>query len=128
MWIAKNSITGKFYGEKYESIYDCQSFIDKKLFLLEYEMQRCFSLEKDVVANLKKRSIFEIMQDAFRDFENDSGIKDDIHAICEMTLSGRSQKEIDIEIHRLAMCRWQKNNIIRCYNTEQQRFADGFDF
>ena len=31
-WIAKNSITGKTYGIKFDSIYDCQAFIDTKLF------------------------------------------------------------------------------------------------
>ena len=63
MWIAKNSITGKVYGKKYQSIYDCQDFINKRLSILEYEFQRAFSLEKQIEEDIKDKhlSFFEII-------------------------------------------------------------------
>lgn len=130
MWIAKNSITGTCYGKKYNSVYDCQAFIDKELCVLEYEMQRCFSLEEDVILHLKNenKSFFDIINDALKSFGEDSGLKEDLSVIVDFSLQGKSQKEIDIKLHELACSRWQKNNIIRCYNLSQNRFADGFDF
>lgn len=129
MWVAKNSITGTIYGSKeFSSAMECQCFIDKKLSLLEYEMQRCFSLEREVIGNLKEKSFFEIIQDAIKSFEEETGIEDDIKAVVEFSICGKSQQELDVELSRLSRCRWQRNNIIRCYETEQERFADGFDF
>lgn len=130
MWIAKNSITGKEYGKKYKDVYDCQKFIDTDLIVLEYEMEKVFALENDVLRRINNegKSFFSIIQSAIDSFANDSGIKDDVHAIVEFSLQGKSQKELDQELHRLACARWQKNNVIRCYNVSQKRWADGFDF
>lgn len=130
MWIAKNSITGQTYGKKFDSVYDCQAFIDKELVVLEYEMRRCFSLERDVLDKIKNKgkSFFDIIKDGIEEFCNNSELQDDVRLICEMSLKGKKQKEIDKALFDLSMTRWQKNNIIRCYNTSQNRFADGFDF
>lgn len=129
MWVAKNSITGTIYGtKKFSSAMKCQRFIDKKLSLLEYEMQRCFALERETIEDLNDKSFFETIQDVLKSFEEETGIQDDIKAVVEFSISGKSQQELDAELHRLACCRWQRNNIIRCYDTKQERFADGFDF
>lgn len=130
MWIAKNSITGQTYGKKFDSVYDRQSFIDKELVVLEYEMRRCFSLERDVLDKIKNecKSLFDILKDAFDEFSKESGLQQDVRLICEMSLKGKKQEEIDKALFDLSMSRWQKNNIIRCYNTSQNRFANGFDF
>lgn len=130
MWIAKNSITGKEYGKKFKDIYDCQKFIDTDLVVLEYEMQKTFALENEILHRIenKDKSFFSILQNAINGFANDSGLKDDIKTIVEFSIQGKSQQELDQELHRLACSRWQRNNIIRCYETSQKRFADGFDF
>lgn len=130
MWIAKNSITGKEYGKKYSSVYDCQKFIDTDLIVLEYEMQKVFALEDDILRRIKNenKSFLAIIQSAIDSFAIDTGFKDDIKTICEFTLQGKSQQDLDRELHNLACARWQRNNIIRCYNVSQNRYADGFDF
>lgn len=128
MWCAKNSITGKVYGGNFESVYDCQAFIDEKLFLLEYEFSRCFSLEKNLCDNLENRSLVYIINDCLREFTVSSDIEKTMSVIVDFTMKGKKQIELDAELHRLACSRFQCNNIIRCYNVEQCRFADGFDF
>ena len=130
MWIAKNSVTGTCYGKKYKSVYDCQSFINKELCILEYEMQRCFSLEKEIIKDINEedKSFFDIIKDAIDSFGEESGLKEDLSVIVEFSLQGKSQQEIDRRLFELSCSRWQKNNIIRCFNVEDKRFADGFDF
>lgn len=127
MWIAKNSITGKTYGEKFSSIYDCQAFIDTKLIVLQYEFKKVFALENYIEDSLKERDVFQIIGDALKEFENADCMKDFRKAF-EMSLQGKKQQEIDDELNRLALVRWSSNNIIRCWYVEQKRFADGFDF
>lgn len=130
MWIAKNSITGKTYGKKFKSIYDCQDFINKRLSILEYEFQRVFSLEQQIEEDIKDKhlSFFDIIQKNLDEFKQETGIEEDLNAIVRFTLEGRKQKDLDEELHRLSCTRWQKNNVIRCWNVSQNRFADGFDF
>lgn len=128
MWIAKNSVTGKEYGKKFDSVYDCQKFIDEKLIVLEYEMQKCFALEKETLERLENKSFMQIIQDALNSFAKESGLQDEMKTIIEFSLQGKSQKALDEELHRLVCARWQKNNVIRCYEVNQKRWADGFDF
>ena len=127
MWIAKNSITGKTYGKKFNSIYDCQTFINTKLGVLQYEFKKVFALEREIENSLKERDIFQIMSDALKEFENCDAMQD-LRKGFEMSLQGKKQQEIDDEINRLALVRWSSNNVIRCWYVEQKRFADGFDF
>lgn len=96
MWIAKNSITGKTYGNKFKSIYDCQSFID-------------------------------IITDALHSFESCDSMTE-FREVVKMSLQGVKQSKIDNYINNCALSKWSKNNIIRCWNVEQNRFATGFDF
>lgn len=136
-WVAKNSITGTIYGKKmYRSAMECQVFIDKELIVLEYEMQRTFALEQYVLDRLSLKdsgkSIIECLVETFQKGLNEvaeqTGLRDGIKSCIEFTMQGKSQRELDEELHRIACVHWQRNNIIRCYETEQERFADGFDF
>lgn len=136
MWIAKNSVTGKEYGKKFDSIYDCQAFIDKHLKLLEYEMQRAFSMEetilRDIEISQKAKNLSEELclrfQLCFSCFE-DSYQNEQMRLIVQDCFKKHSnQRELDRKLTDLAKTNWQKNNIIRCYYVEQKRFADGFDF
>lgn len=137
MWIAKNSLTGKTYGEPFESIYDCQSFIDGHLKLLEYEFQRAFALEDKFLRDieyLQKRSgdvcsdialIFQLGVQSFSKMFEDEDFKLEIE---KCFVNKKKQREIDYQLIGLAKTNWLSNNIIRCWYVEQERFADGFDF
>lgn len=138
MWIAKNSVTGRTYGKPFKSIYECTSFIDNKLKLLEYEFQRAFALEEkfleDIEVCLKsKGDIFGDMQLRFQlGFDNLFNNSFDVDlmkleiqkAFADKKTSRKIDKQIDIYVRT----NWCKNNIIRCWNIEQNRFATGFDF
>lgn len=138
MWIAKNSITGTFYGKKFNNIMDCQHFIDTELLILEYEMQRCFSLEKEIISKIEFNSkhkdeglfqrIMSQIKEGIDEFAEESGLIESAKVVAEFSFKGKTQKEIDTELHKLACARWQRNNIIRCWHVVQKRFADGFDF
>lgn len=130
MWIAKNSITGTTYGSKFDSIYDCQDFINTKLCVLEYEMQKCFALEFKIQKELnsKAKSFIDLIQESFQYFIKESGIEEKTSIIADALFKKQTQKEIDKRLQDYANSIWQKNNIIRCYNVSQKRFADGFDF
>lgn len=127
-WIAKNSITDKTYGKSFDSIYDCQNFIDKELCFLEYEMQRCFALEKDVEYRLANShlsfwdSVFKVVEDSV------NSCAESVRSYFELSLYAKDQKKCDKILHDMAVVNWQKNNVIRCWYIEQERFADGFDF
>lgn len=139
MWIAKNSITGVTYGKAFSSIYDCQSFIDNSLGLLEYEFRRVFALEQEFIDEyelFKKTKNKDIISciglriqtaiKAFSDSISDDGlIKLEIE---KCFANKKTQREYDIKIDKYVRVHWLKNNIIRCWHTEQKRFADGFDF
>ena len=75
MWIAKNRATNEEYGKTYDSIMDCQNYIDTKLKVLN----KFYKLVEE-----EKRDLFKT---------NYNGA-----------------------------------NIIQCYNKEQKRWCDGFDF
>lgn len=137
MWIAKNSLTGKTYGEPFESIYDCQSFIDGHLKLLEYEFQRAFSMEERFLEDIEciQKSTGYVAADMMLRFQ--IGIQhfakmfDDREFKLEIEkcfLNKKKQREIDDKLISLAKTNWLHNNIIRCWYVEQERFADGFDF
>lgn len=142
-WIAKNSITGITYGKKYRDIYSCQTFIDTKLHLLEYEFRRAFGLEQEVLRDIKRKPtengvglVFQLINESLEDFKKESGLQDRfdiiVDILCDEKNKNKSKKEIqkliDERLENYANSRWQKNNIIRCWNVQQERFADGFDF
>ena len=79
-WIAKNSITGKTYGKKFNDIYSCQAFIDTKLFLLEYEYRRCFSLEEKICFDIEheKDDVMRRIGCALQDFSARSGLEEEM--------------------------------------------------
>lgn len=136
MWIAKNSVTGKEYGKKFKSIWDCQGFIDRNLKLLEYEMQRCFSLEQEFIFDIDNEceggGLCELVNLHFDKFIKDMNNTDFANHIKIITQEafkkGSTQTEIDNALEKYAKTYWHKNNIIRCYETTQKRWADGFDF
>lgn len=47
MWIAKNDYTGKTYGKKFSSIYDCDSYIENELKDVEKLTLQLFILENE---------------------------------------------------------------------------------
>lgn len=133
-WVAKNSITGKEYGKTYDSIYDCQAFIDRELQILEYELQKTFSLEKEIIKNLKIKEkklgiqgiIMESINQALEDLKESKEMKqlEDSIKICML----EKEEKIHEEIRNLTKIYWSKNNIIRCYEKNQKRYAEGMDF
>ena len=133
-WVAKNSITGKEYGKTYDSIYDCQAFIDRELQILEYELQKTFSLEKEIIENLKIKEkklgiqgiIMESINQALEDLKESKEMKqlEDSIKICML----EKEEKIHEEIRNLTKIYWSKNNIIRCYEKNQKRYAEGMDF
>ena len=126
MWIAKNSKTNETYGKKYESIYDCQNFIDKELYMLEYLYRRCECITKSI----KNRKKF----DEYMNKKYPNGY-DVITTMVESLTWCLQPLQKDIknlllgkEIKKIAENEYHSNNIIRCYYVEQHRFAEGMDF
>lgn len=137
MWIAKNSLTGKTYGEPFESIYDCQGFIDVHLKLLEYEFQRAFAMEERILEDIEciQKSTGNVATDMMLRFQigiqNFAKMFDDDSFKLEVEKcfsKKKKQRELDDKLISLAKTEWLHNNIIRCWYVEQKRFADGFDF
>lgn len=133
-WIAKNSVSGTVYGVPFDSVYDCQSFIDKELLILEYEFQRVYSLEKDIISHLDNKSksrglcfdIFSMLQQSLLDLSTCKHTKILKESIKACFLS--NEDSLHDKIISISKQHWCSNNVIRCYNLQQNRFADGFDF
>ena len=86
MWVARTknidgTTNNKNLSPKFESIYDCQKYIDQNLQVLEF-----------LLTEVLRYIDFNI------DYKNDKKLK----------------------------IRW--GNMIRCYNLEQERFCDSYDF
>lgn len=115
MWIAKNSITGKTYGKAFKSIYDCQEYIDKDLLFLQYEwksLSKMESLYDDEECFLKWKS---------KNFKETGNFVID-------TFQSRMQYLIEYLSSMKSFDGSHGQNVIRCYETSQKRYADGFDF
>lgn len=126
MWIAKNSKTNETYGKKYNSIYDCQSYIDRELYILEYLYRRCEVITKSI----KNQDDFKKYMN--KKYPNGYSV---IQQMCEclnfaMEPFQKQIKKILLgkEIKKIAEDEYRSNNIIRCYNLGQHRYADSFDF
>lgn len=119
MWVAKNSKTGKNYGEKFDSIYDCQNFIDSKLRILEYLYQRIVVIERKILEDKN----YEIWA---KEKRKGLGVGEEIMLMLQFTFTEFSKDILNMK--DLAQDTYTDNNIIRCWNTEQKRFATGFDF
>lgn len=137
MWVAKNSLTGTIYGKPFDCIYDCQQFIDGHLKLLEYEFQRCFSLENALLDDIERinKSTGSVLGDICLCFQfgiqnfskrfEDESFKLEVE---KCFVNKKQQRELDDKLISLAKTRWLSNNVIRCWYVEQERFATGFDF
>lgn len=115
MWIAKNSITGKTYGKAFKSIYDCQDYIDKELLFLQYEWKSLINMESqfdDDQAFLKWKS---------KHFKETGNFVWD-------TFQSRIQYLVENMFAVKSFDGAHGQNVIRCYETSQRRYADGFDF
>lgn len=110
MWIAKNDITGKTYGEPFESIYDCQKYIDTKLVILQYEWRRIAYLEEDQINEEKYEKWSK------ERYGKDKSIITEIYG------------KIEYAIHTMAENKYRSQNVIRCWIVEQKRYAEGMDF
>lgn len=122
MWIAKNSLTGYEYTKKFVSIYDCQSYIDKELIIVEYLCQRIKVLEDYVDDDAK----FDIW---YKDRYGDSGnVAISIFARIEYALKDFINDLNSDSKPSVLTDNYTSNKIIRCWYVEQQRFATGFDF
>ena len=112
-WIAKNDITGKEYGRKYQSIYDCQKYIDTELIKLQFLYSLIVGLENDI----EKESKFDKwFKENYKD--NTDNIEVEIMARFQYAFKGILE----------GLPPNPRNNVIRAYNTTQKRFADGFDY
>lgn len=112
-WVAKNDITGQTYGKIYDNVYDCQKYIDTELVKLQFLYGMIVGLEKD----LKEESEFDKWYK-----ENYKGNLDNI----AVEIMARFQYAIKDLFNGLP--RNPRNNVIRAYYIDQERFADGFDF
>ena len=122
MWIAKNSLTGYEYPVKFSSIYDCSDYIAKELFIIEYLSQRIFVLEKSITDEDAYNTWFK------EKYGDDFNFALHIYARIEYALKD-FMKDLSIdEKPSVISDTYTKNHIIRCYNVEQKRFANGFDF
>ena len=134
MWIAKNSRNGMTYGKKFNSIYDCQNYIDKELFFLEYLYQRIEVIE----GSIKNTNKFN----EYLDKKYPNGCPFALRLSEIMIFSMRplkrefqkaikaafNDKEYQPKTKIVAKKEYNSNNIIRCYYIEQKRYATGFDF
>ena len=111
-WIAKNDITGKTYGKEFADIYECQKFIDTDLVILQYEWRRIAYLEEE---EFDEREYQKFYKKNYGKNEN-QGLGLDILA------------RIEFGITQLGNDNKRSQNVIRCYNTEQKRYARGFDY
>lgn len=126
MWIAKNSKTNETYGKKYKSIYDCQKFIDTELYILEYLYRRCECITKSI-KNQKKFD--DYMKKKYPNGYDIITQMVESLTWCIKPLQKNFKKILQgKEIKKIAQIEYHSNNIIRCYNVEQHRYADGFDF
>lgn len=114
MWIAKNSITGRTYGKKYSSIYDCQQYIDSELSILQYEYMRICAIEEGL--------------DDERDFQQWLNQHEEYNSSSVNSVVLMIQARIAYAVSKFPFLTAHRNNVIRCYNVQQKRFADGFDF
>lgn len=139
-WIAKNSLTGVTYGREYDSIYDCQEFITKELYLIEYLCQRVKVLEDSIKRRLEIDKYCEehncsylfgvvhVMQEMFKPFAEQL-VNDFFFVKTKDTKEIKKRlKNVSNPIQELADKEFCSNNIIRCWAVEQERFACGFDF
>lgn len=125
MWIAKNSITGTTYGDKFDSIYECQDFIDKNLIIIEYLSQRLKIIEHDFLSEEKfDRYMKSKYPNGYSILEM---INERINYALQPILEDM-KKSLDSDILRVATDKYTSNHVIRCWNTSQKRFATGFDF
>lgn len=111
-WIAKNDITGTTYGKVFDSIYDCQRFIDTDLVVLQYEWKRICALEKEI---LNEEDYKKWYADKYGK-SNQNGLALDIFS------------RIEYAIFHFADNYSRSQNVIRCWYVEQNRFAEGMDF
>lgn len=100
MWIAKSKYNGTTYGKPYNSIYNCQAYIDKELKEESNKHRKLRALK--IFKEKYKREPLKNMDSNFTKYMED---KFKLFAI-EINLS----------------------NGILCWNIEQQRFCDGMDF
>lgn len=111
-WIAKNDITGKTYGKTFKSIYDCQKYIDTELLKLQFLYSMIVGLEYDIKTEDDFKKWYQ------KEYNNNDNIA--------IEFSARIQFAIKDLFNGLP--RNPRNNVIRCFNVQQNRFADGFDF
>lgn len=100
MWIAKSKYDGTTYGKPYKSIYQCQKYIDKYL-----------KEESDKHRKLRALKLFE---KAYNRKPTKFTNKLTIKYIAD---------DLELKSIELSLC-----NGILCYNVEQERFCEGFDF
>lgn len=124
-WVAKNSKTGEVYGKVYDSIYECSSYIEKKLYILEYLYQRIDVIE----SHIKNKEEFDrYLKEKYPD--GCSFITEMVETLTYAIndVSKDIHDTLTSPIKEIARDNYIKNNIIRCYYVEQERFATGFDF
>lgn len=114
-WIAKNEITGKTYGKAFESIYDCQKYIDEELVFLQYEWKSLMKMEE----------YYNDEQD-FQNWKSKNYKETGIFVID--TFQPRMQHFIENLFKVKDYDGPHRTNIIRAYNIKQNRWAEGLDF
>lgn len=125
MWVAKNSYTGKVYSPKFNSIYDCQMYIYQNLQELEWEYRKIILLEK-YAENEKEtfnKSFIEKLAYPIKKF-----IKECTDEFHHAQLNLKEVEKNSKKMQEKSKMIYTSNNIIRCYEINQQRFANGFDF
>ena len=140
MWVAKNSLTGHVYGKEYNSIYDCQKFIDKELSIIEYLSQRVKVLEDHMDSTLQVENYMKThncsymmavvgcFEEVFKPFIDDLVFSISLNEKEYKVYKKKLKQEDKVSIKSLAYAEYCSNHIIRCYYVEQDRWADGFDF
>lgn len=101
MWVAKGKYNNKIYFKEFESIYECQDFIDNNLI---NEME-------------------EARVDMYRYLYEHGNHKGSSWPKHYDDLDKTSKLYVDLIIRLNTL-----NNPILCWNVEQSRFCDGFDF
>lgn len=114
-WIAKNSITGKEYGKKFDSIFDCQNFIDTDLKFLQYEWKQIKHMEES----------YQDEVDYLKWYKKHYG-KENTNFCTEFY--ARIQYAVTCVCQNKSFESVYGQNVIRCYYVEQHRFAEGMDF
>ena len=115
MWVAKNDITGQTYGKSFKSIYDCQKFIDTKLMKIQLFWGMAVGADNEYLKE----------EDYDKWFEEKFGKESDNLPLLKISCW------FEYMVHTTlanGLPKNPRNNVIRCWNTSQKRYATGFDF